>query len=347
MKTTYSWLKENNLENNYKLIFESSKEEIVIPKTVAKSKYRKVYVDAATQQSNEVFIANINDAELACSYDGIGGTCIRTKGCVLTDAMHYWGDSLNESASIFEFDECSVISEKWGGSNYCHWLLTSLPKFGFLKLYDKIFECIAINSMKPKYIKEAFELLNIKRNRIVEFSNTPKIKVTNLNFCSPIGYGVNPNKQTCYIIRELFKSHMLSGKRRLYISRSGLRRVLNEDAVIKTLLPYGFEIIKSETLSFQEQIAMFSQAEVVIGPHGAGFSNIVFCDPGTKVLEIFSPTYIGHCYWFLGASNNLDLYYLVGEGDERYDNQYYWSNGSANMTVNIKELEEILELMNL
>lgn len=346
MKTTYSWLKENNLEDNYKIIFESSKEDITIPKTIAKSKYKKVYTELQHQQSNEVFIANLVDAEVSCSYDGLGGTCIKAKGCILTDAMHHWGDSSSNDSSGVWINNCSVVSEKWGGSNYCHWLLTSLPKLGLLKLHDKILDHIVINSKKPKYIQEALDLLNIKKG-VYEFSRTPRIVTGILNFCSPIGYGVNPNKQTCYILRELFKPYMLSGKRRLYISRSGLRKVLNEDDVIKTLLPYGFEIIKPEMLSFQEQIAIFSQAEVVIGPHGAGFSNIVFCDPGTKVLEIFSPTYIGLCYWFLGDSNNLDLYYLVGEGDEKYDHQYYWSDGCANMTVNIKELKEILELMSL
>jgi capsular polysaccharide biosynthesis protein len=33
-------------------------------------------------------------------------------------------------------------------------------------------------------------------------------------------------------------------------------------------------------------IQLFNWADVVIGPHGAGFSNLVFCKPKTVVIEI-------------------------------------------------------------
>ena len=35
---------------------------------------------------------------------------------------------------------------------------------------------------------------------------------------------------------------------------------------------------------------MFAKAEVVISPTGSGLANIIFCKPGTKVIEI-SPEY--------------------------------------------------------
>jgi hypothetical protein len=38
---------------------------------------------------------------------------------------------------------------------------------------------------------------------------------------------------------------------------------------------------------------------------------------------------------------------LVGEGPELYENYYYWSDGTANITVNINELKEILEIMEI
>jgi len=41
------------------------------------------------------------------------------------------------------------------------------------------------------------------------------------------------------------------------------------------------------TMSVLEQIELFSNADVVIGTHGAGLANILFCKPNTKVIEIF------------------------------------------------------------
>jgi hypothetical protein len=74
-------------------------------------------------------------------------------------------------------------------------------------------------------------------------------------------------------------------KRRIYIPRRGIRRVANEAAVEHALRPYGFESILMENYPPAEQISMFRDAEMVVGPHGAGLSNIMFCAPGARVME--------------------------------------------------------------
>ena len=41
-----------------------------------------------------------------------------------------------------------------------------------------------------------------------------------------------------------------------------------------------------ETLSITEQIALFHQAEIVVGQHGAGFTNLLFSGPQTTAIEL-------------------------------------------------------------
>jgi hypothetical protein len=81
-----------------------------------------------------------------------------------------------------------------------------------------------------------------------------------------------------------------SGKinRRIVVSRgnSNTRRWLNEDECMKTLNSLGFKIIDPSKLSLSQQVDAFSNAEIILGPHGAGLTNIMFCNPGTKVIEI-------------------------------------------------------------
>jgi capsular polysaccharide biosynthesis protein len=124
------------------------------------------------------------------------------------------------------------------------------------------------------------------------------------------------------------RSHFLSGqnnaatrKLRLYISRAGAgsRRVCNETAVVEQLLPCGFQIIKPEQLSLAEQVRVFSSAEIVIAPHGGGLTNLVFCAPGTIVIEFFSPAYVNVCYWALSNLGQLRYYYLLGIGERPAD----------------------------
>jgi hypothetical protein len=46
----------------------------------------------------------------------------------------------------------------------------------------------------------------------------------------------------------------------------------------------GFETFYLEDLSFRESVEIFTQAEAIVGPHGAGFANSIFASPGTRIL---------------------------------------------------------------
>ena len=56
--------------------------------------------------------------------------------------------------------------------------------------------------------------------------------------------------------------------------------------MIKTLARYGFTAIRPETMSLREQVSQFQRAEVIVGPHGAGFGGMVFCTQA-KLLVLY------------------------------------------------------------
>ncbi len=85
------------------------------------------------------------------------------------------------------------------------------------------------------------------------------------------------------------------GGRRLYVSRLGQarrgsssRHMVNEAEVAAAMSRLGFEVIEPEALAPAEQIAAFASADMVVGPSGSALFNVVFCRPGTKVLDIES-----------------------------------------------------------
>ena len=76
--------------------------------------------------------------------------------------------------------------------------------------------------------------------------------------------------------------------RRLYITRrtSRWRRVLNEDAVVALLSLWGFEVVDPGALSIARQIEIASEAEIIVGPFGAGMNLLLFAPRDATVVEL-------------------------------------------------------------
>jgi len=95
---------------------------------------------------------------------------------------------------------------------------------------------------------------------------------------------------------------------RIYISRADAdkRNVLNEQEVMKMLAEYGFESYEPGRLSLEDQARLFSNAEIIVGPHGLAFTNLIFSE-GTSLIELFPEN--GETETYFAASNELDISY--------------------------------------
>ena len=74
-----------------------------------------------------------------------------------------------------------------------------------------------------------------------------------------------------------------------YIARkkNTSRNFFNLDEIENFLISQmNFTKIYLEDLSIIEQISIFNNAKYIIGIHGAGLSNIVFCNKKVKIFEI-------------------------------------------------------------
>jgi len=93
-----------------------------------------------------------------------------------------------------------------------------------------------------------------------------------------------------------------------YISRrkGKKRRLAGEDLLEERLNARGVTILHCEELSFKEQVRIFRGARVVIGTHGAGLSNLAWCEAPCRVIEIFPRNYILDCFAWLSFSLGFD-----------------------------------------
>ena len=127
---------------------------------------------------------------------------------------------------------------------------------------------------------------------------------------------------------------------------STTRRWLNEDECMGVLNSLGFKLIDPSKMSLIEQINTFSRAEVIVGAHGAGLTNLMFSCPGTKVIEIRSNEQGGEyssatCYEELSDIMGMEHHIFQCPSIQRMDLKGR-SIEDADLVPNPKQLKQFL-----
>lgn len=247
-------------------------------------------------------------------------------------------------------------------NNYYHWLGDVLGRFHLLeKSGIRIDKYIVTGKGNPGFKRETLALLGVPQRKVVK--NVPgmhiqpkRLVVPSLNVyqLDPFVPHPMPGWASEYV-RGTLTSRIgglpaSGGGRRIYVSRkyAPVRAVTNEEDVAGLLEDCGFETVYLESVSVPEQIKLFAGADVIVAPHGAGLANLMFCRPGTKVLELFAPNYVNPVYWYLSCRYGLDYYTLIGEGERMPirsgigDVEYR----TENITVNMEQLFETVYEIN-
>lgn len=203
---------------------------------------------------------------------------------------------------------------------YFHWMIDILPRLDILRrsgFPEGEIDWFYVNSMANPFQRQTLEQLGIPRDRILESDRHPHLQATRLvvpSFASPLGWATPESI-------EFLRSHFLSPQstlsnspKRLYLSRqtARYRQIINEADLIQCLDKQGFTVITLDEYNVQEQAQLFANAEVIVAPHGAALTNLVFCQPQTTVLELFSPNYIRYYYWSICQYLKLNHYYAIG-----------------------------------
>lgn len=76
--------------------------------------------------------------------------------------------------------------------------------------------------------------------------------------------------------------------KRIYVSRRGSLKhpLLNEAELEAALEARGFLVVRPEAWSIRDHIILFHRADLVVGATGVAMANVLFCRPGTQVVEI-------------------------------------------------------------
>jgi hypothetical protein len=204
-----------------------------------------------------------------------------------------------------------------GSDNYFHWLFDVLPRLQALSQSEDVpqIDRYLIDHRTP-FQRETLARLGVKTERLIQPSNTSHYRCERMVVPS-LMRGIST--ETSEFLRDRFLTpadQALPAEKLIYVTRRGCkrRRVLNEDDVLGVLRSIGFAVVDPATMTFDEQVNLFAQARMVVAAHGGALSNLVFCKPGTVVLELFAPRYVNLCYWVIANTIGLKYAYLLGLG---------------------------------
>ncbi len=73
------------------------------------------------------------------------------------------------------------------------------------------------------------------------------------------------------------------------IKRTTTRKYVEHDELVKGLAKFGMPVRVAilEKLSFPEQINLMRNTAILLGPHGAGVTNMIFMPKGSAILELY------------------------------------------------------------
>jgi hypothetical protein len=200
-----------------------------------------------------------------------------------------------------------------GGLNYYHWVVEVLPRLLFAERFDRLSGMpLLVQRGITQAQRESLQMLGIPPDRIIEFTGS-HWQVEQLYYIHH-GCGGKPTPLVAQWLRERFAPHSTMRSRRLYISREDAtkRRIVNETDLLKELVRCGFEAVTLSGMSFADQARLFNEAEIIVGPHGAGFTNAVFAQAGATLIELFSPIYIDWCYRQLANACGHRYGFMIG-----------------------------------
>ncbi len=256
-----------------------------------------------------------------------------------------------------------AVITQGGQSCYYHWLTEVLGRLAMLEIseipYDNLYvsldapfkeQSLALWGIDPERIIEPFKTIHYGDYRSVKADQlivpslidrpVPDLEPSLSSYVSPWVLKYLREKFIPKVQKMAENVEIDENKfsKKIFISRQDaeIRKISNEDALFAELAPLGFTRYCLSELNFAEQVYLFSKAEQVIGVHGAGFANIIFSPPQTKIVEIFQARSDStYCY----LAQLLDFDYAAYKTQEFTDTE---KTGCVDTTISEETLKELV-----
>ena len=174
---------------------------------------------------------------------------------------------------------------------------------------------------------------------IIPYNNNYIYNIPNCMFNTPTVCG-NPTYESIKLVEDKFGLSNINNKNIIIYRKDNIdRSISNFNLVIEILNKHVNDLIifDSDNFSTIDTINLFKNANIVISPHGAGLSNLIFSNNNTTVFEFIPEDNPNLCYYHLCRLKNISHYIIPIEN----------YSGNGQFRVNIDNLlSNIIKLLN-
>lgn len=208
-------------------------------------------------------------------------------------------------------------------NNFGHWFQYTLPLLYFYwkDIGKENIDYYYVGDIELKKFQiESLEYLGVNMDQIINFPCKGERSLVCIK-SNPIQF--NYASFNDYISFNFLKTiqmnmgdiHNENSPKKIYISRGEVkyRKVIEEEWIINFLKDKGFVVCEMDGLSLKEQAILFYNASEIVAPHGSALTNVLYCQPNIKLLELFPFNYPD---WFnvsFAAHAKVNYFYLFGK----------------------------------
>lgn len=220
-----------------------------------------------------------------------------------------------QAAPLAANAETVILLASQRATNYFHWWIDVLARCWVVDNSPYASCQLVSPPLSRRFQHEALDLLG----QNVTVMTQPLQRFRSLTFTRGLTYGSSQNIAPQVVefarwCRAALELPATPTGRKLVLSRKAARgRGIANELELLAALGTEFESVELEAMGVAEQASLFAQADVVVAPHGAGLTNLLFCNRPTAVVELVQreapPPYtyrrlarlLGHSYFAIGC----------------------------------------------
>ncbi len=255
---------------------------------------------------------------------GRTGWVWHSDGRILAD-VSWWGERVVEQATANRLDTHPLVHlpgtvlsllTDWGGENFAHQLHDGMTRAALFERAGLHYGDVDTVLVPASAIERGWcDDLGISRAKCRAAVPDTRYRCDRLVATTFPGTSKAIMPWAAEFLRARLPATPSDGATRFQLTRSTTRLLTNQHAIESLLATRGIATIDPSS-EHSAMRSLFHGAELVVSAHGAGLADLVFCRPGTVVLELIPTDHVFPYWYATSLAVGLEYRYLACESTE-------------------------------